>query len=85
MKQRVPAVRSYPDKERGNPMTKKKKVERVVTAKEILNSGEWAHKTATYSDPSAAHEKALRLQSAGAKTIKITPTGGRFVVSWMER
>ena len=48
-------------------------------------SGSWEHKKLVYADPSAAHEKALKLQSAGAKTIVIMSGGGKHVLSWMER
>ena len=46
---------------------------------------EWTHREAIYSDPSAAHEKALRLKSDGAASIKITPRSGRYILRWMER
>jgi hypothetical protein len=52
---------------------------------ESRTAGEWIHKESIYSDPSAAHEKALKLQSSGAASIRITPRSGRYVLRWMER
>jgi len=45
----------------------------------------WEHNELNYRDPSAAHEKALRLESKGAKNIVIRPKGhGRYLLTWME-
>ena len=48
-------------------------------------SDSWVHKSASYTDPSAAHEKAMKLQSAGAKTVVVRPAHGKFTLTWMER
>jgi hypothetical protein len=45
----------------------------------------WIHKELTYFDPSAAHEKAIKLQSEGAKTIIIKPHKGKYLLSYMIR
>jgi hypothetical protein len=45
----------------------------------------WINRQAKYINPSAAHERALRLKSAGAKNIVITPRHGIHVITWMER
>lgn len=42
-------------------------------------------RTAEYSDPSAAHERALRLKLQGAKNILVTPCFiDSHIVSWDE-
>jgi hypothetical protein len=44
----------------------------------------WVHKELTYSDYGAAHDKALKLQMAGAKTILIKAKNGKHHLTWME-
>ena len=53
--------------------------------REAVGEGGWIHKSAEYSDPSAAHERAMKLRNGGASRVTITPAKGKFLVTWMER
>lgn len=51
----------------------------------ITSDGEWVVQEAVYGDPSAAHERAMREMSNGAKSIKIVPENGKHIVSWIAK
>jgi hypothetical protein len=49
-------------------------------------SGQWKTKQASYSDPSAAHERAMRVKvEENGSNVLITKKGDKFVVSWLQR